>query len=208
MRTFYAFSRVQSLLALAWQQRHQLKRRKSFTILWCSVRATRRSFYSSSPTASWPRCHWPIATTLDVRAMGSTACINGGLASSCTPHVITRGMGNGRTFIIPRNSYRNNQTDWSNAAFSQGGDAAFDPGWGVYDVVTHIDFIVTAPVHKQINLEEARVVEPVRGVYDVQFANSMVFDLMSAKTKSITTANRLPTATCLPVRHKTLSLRG
>ena len=90
------------------------------------------SFYSlaNGELTQVPLADWHIA--LDVRAIGSTARINGGLGLKLYPYGSLAEWDNvDLTTWLPGEPYRNNQTDWSNAAFSQGGDGMFDLGWGV-----------------------------------------------------------------------------
>ena len=132
------------------------------------------SFYSlaNGELTQVPLADWHIA--LDVRAMGSTARINGGLGLKLYPYGSLAEWDNvDLTTWLPGEPYRNNQTDWSNAAFSQGGDGMFDLGWGVYDVVTHI---VTSDVMYLVQLpdeswKKVALLSLSSGVYDLQFAN-------------------------------------
>ena len=96
------------------------------------------AFYSleNGVVAQSPLADWHIA--LDVRPMGSGARINcgtgmtlyyyGGLENWLTANL--------DTWDMPE-PLRNDQSDWANAAFNQGGDGMFDMGWGIYDIITH-----------------------------------------------------------------------
>ncbi|MBV42359.1 MAG: hypothetical protein CL834_04945 [Crocinitomicaceae bacterium] len=96
------------------------------------------AFYSleNGVVAQSPLADWHIA--LDVRPMGSGARINcgtgmtlyyyGGLENWLTVNLDTWDM---------PDPLRNDQSDWANAAFNQGGDGMFDLGWGIYDIITH-----------------------------------------------------------------------
>ena len=115
---------------------------------------------------------WHIA--LDVRPMGSTARINGGLGVQLFEYgtldewdtATLEGWDmTGQNF--------NDQSDWSNAAFSQGGDGMFDFGWGVYDVITHI---VTSDKTYLLQLadeswKKVALLSLESGVYQLQWAN-------------------------------------
>lgn len=119
-----------------------------------------------------PLADWHLA--LDVRPMGSTARINGGMGLKLFRYgsLAEWDEVNLDTWI-PNEQYRNNQTDWSDAAFSQGGDGMFDLGWGVYDVVTHI---VSSDVMYLVQLpdeswKKVALLSLANGVYELQFAN-------------------------------------
>ena len=115
---------------------------------------------------------WHIA--LDVRPMGSTARINGGLGVQLFEYGTldqweTASL-EGWEMSEPQ---YNDQTDWSNAAFSQGGDGMFDFGWGVYDVITHV---VTSDRTYLLQLadeswKKVALLSLERGEYQLQFAN-------------------------------------
>lgn len=140
------------------------------------------SFYSlaNGELAQVPLADWHIA--LDVRPMGSTARINGGLGLKLYPYGLLAEWDNvDLSTWLPGDPYRNNQTDWSNAAFSQGGDGMFDLGWGVYDVVTHI---VSSDVMYLVQLpdeswKKVALLSLSSGVYDLQFANLDGTDLIN-----------------------------
>ena len=132
------------------------------------------SFYSlaNGELAQVPLADWHIA--LDVRPMGATARINGGLGLKLYPYGSLAEWNNvDLTSWLPGDPYRNEQTDWSYGAFSQGGDGMFDFGWGVYDVVTHV---VTSDVMYLVQLpdetwKKVALLSLSSGVYDLQFAN-------------------------------------
>ena len=115
---------------------------------------------------------WHIA--LDVRPMGSTARINGGLGVQLFEYGTldqweTASL-EGWEMSEPQ---YNDQTDWSNAAFSQGGDGMFDFGWGVYDVITHV---VTSDRTYLLQLadeswKKVALLSLESGEYQLQFAN-------------------------------------
>ena len=175
MRTFYAFlsCSILACFGLATAPSAQAQEVIYDSVVLGEGNAN-MSFYSlaNGELAQVPLADWHIA--LDVRAMGSTARINGGLGLKLYPTDHSR---NGTMWTSRLGSlgepYRNNQTDWSNAAFSQGGDGMFDLGWGVYDVVTHI---VTSDVMYLVQLpdqswKKLALLSLSSGVYDVQFAN-------------------------------------
>ena len=132
------------------------------------------SFYSlaNGELAQVPLADWHIA--LDVRPMGATARINGGLGLKLYPYGSLADWDNvDLTTWLPGDPYRNEQTDWSYGAFSQGGDGMFDFGWGVYDVLTHV---VTSDVMYLVQLpdetwKKIALLSLSSGVYDLQFAN-------------------------------------
>ncbi len=132
------------------------------------------SFYSlaNGELGQVPLADWHIA--LDVRPMGATARINGGLGLNLYPYGSLAEWDNvDLTTWLPGDPYRNQQTDWSFGAFSQGGDGMFDFGWGVYDVVTHV---VTSDVMYLVQLpdetwKKVALLSLSSGVYDLQFAN-------------------------------------
>ena len=175
MRTFYAFLSCSILACLGLTTAPSAQAQE---VIYDSVVLgegnANMSFYSlaNGELAQVPLADWHIA--LDVRAMGSTARINGGLGLKLYPYGSLAEWDNvDLTTWVPGEPYRNNQTDWSNAAFSQGGDGMFDLGWGVYDVVTHI---VTSDVMYLVQLpdqswKKLALLSLSSGVYDVQFAN-------------------------------------
>ena len=175
MRTFYAFLSCSFLACFGLTTAPSAQAQE---VIYDSVVLgegnANMSFYSlaNGELAQVPLADWHIA--LDVRAMGSTARINGGLGLKLYPYGSLAEWDNvDLTTWVPGEPYRNNQTDWSNAAFSQGGDGMFDLGWGVYDVVTHI---VTSDVMYLVQLpdqswKKLALLSLSSGVYDVQFAN-------------------------------------
>lgn len=132
------------------------------------------SFYSlaNGELAQVTLADWHIA--LDVRPMGATARINGGLGLKLYPYGSLAEWDNvDLSTWLPGDPYRNDQVDWSYGAFSQGGDGMFDFGWGVYDVVTHV---VTSDVMYLVQLpdetwKKVALLSLSSGVYDLQFAN-------------------------------------
>ncbi len=96
------------------------------------------AFYSleTGVVAQSPLADWHIA--LDIRPMGSTARINCGTGMKLYPYGNLEQWLNVdfENWVAPA-PLRNDHSDWSNAAFAQGGDGMFDLGWGVYDVITH-----------------------------------------------------------------------
>ena len=96
------------------------------------------AFYSleTGVVAQSPLADWHLA--LDIRPMGSTARINCGMGMMLYPYGNLEQWLNVdfENWVTPE-PLRNDHSDWSNAAFAQGGDGMFDLGWGVYDVITH-----------------------------------------------------------------------
>lgn len=132
------------------------------------------SFYSlaNGELAQVPLADWHIA--VDVRPMGASARINGGLGLKLYPYGTLAEWDNvDLATWVPGEPYRNDQTDWSYGAFSQGGDGMFDFGWGEYDVVTHV---VTSDAMYVVQLpdeswKKVALLSLSSGVYEMQFAN-------------------------------------
>lgn len=175
MRTFYTLLSCSILSVLVSQVQPKVQAQE---IIYDSVTLgegnANMSFYSiaNGELMQVPLADWHLA--LDVRPMGSTARINGGMGLKLFRYgsLAEWDEVNLDTWI-PNEQYRNNQTDWSDAAFSQGGDGMFDLGWGVYDVVTHI---VSSDVMYLVQLpdeswKKVALLSLANGVYELQFAN-------------------------------------
>lgn len=175
MRTFYAFLSCSILACLGLTTAPSAQAQE---VIYDSVVLgegnANMSFYSlaNGELGQVPLADWHLA--IDVRPMGATARINGGLGLKLYPYgPLSEWDAIDLDTWVPGEPYRNDQSDWSFGAFSQGGDGMFDFGWGTYDVVTHIVtsdamYLVQLP---DLSWKKVALLSLSSGVYDLQFSN-------------------------------------
>ena len=133
-------------------------------------------FYSleNGLVAEAPMDGWDIS--FDVRSMGSSIRINGGMGHSLYYYGTldewdTVSLDN----LDMSNQLRNNHSSWSLGAFTQFNDPDndFDLGWGIYDVITHIVtgdkvFVLMLPTGEY---KKITIISLASGVYTFKYAD-------------------------------------
>lgn len=133
-------------------------------------------FYSleNGLVAEAPMDGWDIS--FDVRSMGSSIRINGGMGHSLYYYgTIDEWNSVSLDNLDMSNQLRNKHTSWSSGAFTQISDPDndFDLGWGVYDIITHIVtgdkvFVLELPTgeYKKIS-----IISLASGVYTFKYSD-------------------------------------
>ena len=133
-------------------------------------------FYSleNGLVAEAPMDGWDIS--FDVRSMGSSIRINGGMGHSLYYYGTldewdTVSLDN----LDMSNQLRNKHNSWSLGAFTQFNDPDndFDLGWGIYDIITHIVtgdkvFVLMLPTGEY---KKIAIISLASGVYTFKYAN-------------------------------------
>ena len=133
-------------------------------------------FYSleNGLVAEAPMDGWDIS--FDVRSMGSSIRINGGMGHSLYYYGTldewdTVSLDN----LDMSNQLRNKHNSWSLGAFTQFNDPDndFDLGWGIYDIITHVVtgdkvFVLMLPTGEY---KKIAIISLASGVYTFKYAN-------------------------------------